>query len=41
MRREEAHRPDIEAGKHPWLLHGCEDNYRKLDVEEIDAAWRP
>lgn len=41
MQREEAHRPQIEAGKHPWHLHGCEENYRKLDVEEIDAPWRP
>ena len=41
MEREDAHRPDIAAGKHPWFLHGCEDNYRKLDVEEIDAPWHP
>lgn len=41
MTREEKHRPEIEAGKHPWQLHGCEENYRKLDVEEIDAPWRP
>lgn len=41
MQREETHRPEIEAGKHPWQLHGCEDIYRKLDVEEINGPWRP
>ncbi|HEX4943625.1 MAG TPA: RraA family protein [Usitatibacteraceae bacterium] len=39
MEREEALRPEITAGKHPWFLHGCEENYRNLDVEEIDAPW--
>lgn len=41
MQREEAVRPKIEAGGHPWVLHDCEASYRKLDVEEIDAPWRP
>jgi len=41
MEREDAHRLEIAAGKHPWFLHGCEENYRKLDVEEIDAPWHP
>ncbi len=41
MAREEAARQEIAAGKHPWFLHGCEENYRKLDVEEIDGPWRP
>lgn len=41
MAREEAARREIAAGKHPWFLHGCEENYRKLDVEEIDGPWRP
>jgi 4-hydroxy-4-methyl-2-oxoglutarate aldolase len=41
MQREEAHRPEIEAGKHPWDLHGCAQNYSKLGVEEIDGPWRP
>lgn len=41
MEREEAARREIAAGKHPWFLHGCEDNYRKLDVEEFDAPWKP
>ena len=41
MEREEAHRLEIAAGKHPWFLHGCEENYRKLEVEEIDSPWHP
>lgn len=41
MEREEAGRQEILAGKHPWFLHGCEENYRKLDVEEIDGPWKP
>jgi 4-hydroxy-4-methyl-2-oxoglutarate aldolase len=40
-RREDAARADLEAGKHPWHLHGCDQNYAQLDVEEIDAPWRP
>lgn len=39
--RESAHRADIEAGKHLWHLHGCDANYARLDIEEIDAPWRP
>jgi 4-hydroxy-4-methyl-2-oxoglutarate aldolase len=39
--RENAHRADIEGGQHPWHLHGCEASYAKIDVEEIDAPWKP
>lgn len=41
MEREDAHRNEIAAGKHPWFLHGCEENYRNLEVEEIDSPWHP
>lgn len=41
MRREQAQRAEIDAGKRPWDLHGCADSYAKLDVEEIDAPWQP
>jgi 4-hydroxy-4-methyl-2-oxoglutarate aldolase len=39
--REAAQRAQIDAGAHPWQLHGAAANYEKLDVEEIDAPWRP
>lgn len=38
---EQANRQELAAGKHPWFLHGCEENYRALDVDEIDAPWAP
>ena len=41
MDREEEARREITAGGHPWFMHGCEENYRKLDIEEIDGPWRP
>lgn len=41
MDREENARQDIAAGKHPWFMHGCEEIYRALDVNEIDGPWRP
>ena len=41
MAREEQARREIATGGHPWFMHGCEDNYRAMDVEEIDDAWRP
>lgn len=41
MQREEALMPQLKAGAHCWHLHGCEENYRQLDVEEVDAPWRP
>jgi 4-hydroxy-4-methyl-2-oxoglutarate aldolase len=41
MNREEEARREITAGGHPWFMHGCEENYRKLDAEEIDGPWRP
>jgi 4-hydroxy-4-methyl-2-oxoglutarate aldolase len=41
MEREESARGEIAAGAHPWFMHGCDESYRKLDVEEIDGPWRP
>jgi 4-hydroxy-4-methyl-2-oxoglutarate aldolase len=41
MLREQAQRAEIDAGKHPWHLHGAADNYAGIDVEEIDAPWKP
>jgi len=41
MEREEQARRGIAAGGHPWFMHGCEENYRKLDIEEVDGPWRP
>jgi 4-hydroxy-4-methyl-2-oxoglutarate aldolase len=41
MRRENAQWARIDAGEHPWHLHGGADNYARIDVEEIDAPWRP
>jgi 4-hydroxy-4-methyl-2-oxoglutarate aldolase len=41
MQREQAQRAEIDAGKKPWGLHGAADHYAKIDVEEIDAPWRP
>jgi len=38
---EDAVRLDIEAGQHPWHLHGCAQNYAALDVTEIDDVWHP
>lgn len=38
---EAAHIAEIEAGHHLWDIHRCDVGYAKLDVEEIDAAWRP
>ena len=41
MEREEQARREILAGGHPWFMHGCEENYRKLDIDEIDGPWQP
>jgi len=41
MEREEGQRALIDAGEHPWHLHGGADHYARMDVEEIDAPWRP
>lgn len=41
MQREEGQRERIDAGEHPWHLHGGADSYAQLDIEEIDAPWRP
>jgi 4-hydroxy-4-methyl-2-oxoglutarate aldolase len=40
-RREAGQRAEIDAGGHPWHLHGAAANYAKMDIEEIDAPWRP
>ncbi len=40
MQREDAVRQQIDAGGHPWFLNGCEENYRRLQVHEIDAPWQ-
>jgi 4-hydroxy-4-methyl-2-oxoglutarate aldolase len=39
--REGVERARIDDGAHPWHLHGAADNYENMDVEEIDAPWRP
>jgi len=39
--REEKQRAQIDAGGRPWDLHGAAQGYAKLEVEEIDAPWRP
>ena len=39
--REGAQRAEIDAGAHPWHLHGAAASYEKMDIEEIDAPWRP
>ena len=39
--REQAQRGRIDAGEHPWHLHGGADHYARIEVEEIDAPWRP
>lgn len=39
--REAGQLAEIDAGKHPWHLHGGEAGYAKLEVDEIDAPWRP
>jgi 4-hydroxy-4-methyl-2-oxoglutarate aldolase len=40
-RREAGQRGEIDAGGHPWHLHGAAANYEKMDIEEIDAYWKP
>ena len=39
-RREAGQRAEIDAGGHPWHMHGGAAGYAKLDVEEIDAPWK-
>ena len=39
--REAGQRAEIDAGGAPWRMHGGAAGYAKLDVEEIDAPWRP
>jgi len=39
--REETQRAQIDAGGRPWELHGAAQGYAKLEVEEIDAFWKP
>lgn len=42
-RREAGQRAEIDAGKHPWHMHGAAASYEKLkaDIDEIDEPWRP
>jgi 4-hydroxy-4-methyl-2-oxoglutarate aldolase len=40
-RREAGQRAEIDAGGHPWHMHGAATNYAKMDIEEIDQPWRP
>jgi len=40
-RREAGQRAEIDAGGHPWHMHGAAASYAKMDIEEIDPAWRP
>jgi len=39
--RETQERARIDGGEHPWRLHGAAAAYERMDVEEIDASWRP
>lgn len=41
MEREEAQRARIDAGEHPWHLHGGAEQYARIEVDEIDEPWRP
>jgi 4-hydroxy-4-methyl-2-oxoglutarate aldolase len=38
---EARERARIDAGEHPWQLHGAAASYETMEVEEIDAPWRP
>lgn len=40
-RRESGQRAEIDAGGHPWHMHGGAASYAKMDIEEIDSPWRP
>ena len=40
-RREASQRAEIDAGGHPWHMHGAAASYAKMDIEEIDEPWRP
>jgi 4-hydroxy-4-methyl-2-oxoglutarate aldolase len=40
-RREAGQRAEIDAGGHPWHMHGAAANYAKMDIEEIDQPWTP
>ena len=39
--REAGQRAQIDAGAHPWHLHGAAASYGKMDIEEIDQPWKP
>jgi len=39
--REAGQRAEIDAGGRPWVMHGGAASYSTLDVDEIDAPWRP
>jgi 4-hydroxy-4-methyl-2-oxoglutarate aldolase len=38
-KREAGQRAEIDAGGHPWHMHGAAANYAKMGIEEIDRAW--
>ena len=40
-KREAGQRAEIDAGGHPWHMHGGAASYANLDAEEIDSPWRP
>lgn len=40
-RREAGQRAEIDAGGHPWHMHGAAANYAKMEIEEIDGPWKP
>ena len=37
--KEDAVRQLILKGEHPWHLHGCDKNYEKLDIQDIQSTW--
>ena len=39
--REAGQRAEIDAGGRPWEMHGGAASYAHLEVDEIDAPWRP
>ena len=40
-KREGGQRAEIDAGGHPWHMHGGAASYAKMEVDEIDSPWRP
>jgi 4-hydroxy-4-methyl-2-oxoglutarate aldolase len=37
--KEDAVRQLILKGEHPWHLHGCDKNYEKLGIQDIQSPW--